>query len=191
MPNIFSKPKRGFTLIELMISVSIVAILFTIGVTTYRRSEVTGRDAKRKQDIQLISQALELYFQTNKRYPLTDSSNGYWQYSINTAPSGSSFWLGDTGSTSPVIPVIDFGQQYTSGLPTDPLNKSPYYYAYFAPPLDWSTKCLKTKYYVLYATLENKNDTDRYGAAPYSACGYSAAQLVWLNDTYAKIGGQY
>ncbi len=189
MPTLTSKPKRGFTLIELMISISIVAVLFSIGAFAYRRAEYEGREARRKQDIRLIAQALELYYQTNKRYPLTDSTNGYFQYSNNSAPAGASYWLADKGNTTASIPVIDFGTQYLSGIPVDPVNTSPYVYAYYSPPVDWSNRCKTGKFFVLYASLGNPNDSDRYGAQPYSACGYTVEQLAWLNNTYVVFGG--
>ncbi len=193
MPNPSSivKLKRGFTLIELMISISIVAVLFSIGAFAYRRAEYEGREARRKQDIRLIAQALELYYQTNKRYPLTDSTNGYFQFSSNSVPAGASFWLADKGNStaSPPIPVVDFGSQYTSGIPVDPVNMSPYVYAYYSPPVDWSSSCKTGKFFVLYASLGNPNDSDRYGAQPYSACGYTTEQLAWLNNTYVVFGG--
>lgn len=191
MPTFSPQPKRGFTLIELMISISIMAILFAIGATTYRRAEISGRDTKRKQDIQLIASALELYYQTNKRYPTTDpASAGGWQYSTNSVPSGSSFWLADMGNSiaSPTIPAKDFNTQYIAGVPLDPINKSPFVYAYFSPPATWN-KCIVGRYFILYATLANINDTDRYGAAPYDACGYSTEELSWLNRTFVIIGG--
>lgn len=194
MPSFPHQPKRGFTLIELMIAISIMAILFAIGATTYRRAEVSGRDAKRKQDIQLIAQALELYYQTNKRYPITDATAGGWQFSTSSTPSGSSFWLADKGDSaaSPPVTVIDFSTQYISQIPIDPTNKSPYMYSYFSPPSDWninSKKCFEGKYFIIHATLENPNDPDRFGAAPYGACGYSAAELNSFNGSYMIIGG--
>lgn len=191
MPITSTNPKHGFTLIEIMVSISIISILFAIGMTSYRRAEVSGRDAKRKQDIRLIAQALGLYYQTNKRYPYTDSTTGYWVTSAGSAPSGASYWLDDKGDISgiPSTPKIDFGVQYLSEIPKDPKNVTPYVYSYYSPAADWSTSCRKGKFYVLYVPLENKNDPDRYGATPYSTCGYSPSQLAWLNGAYAVIGG--
>ena len=67
------KNRRGFTLIEIMIAISILAILATIGMTTYSQAQLRGRDAKRKQDLRAISTALELYYQRNKRFPCSSS----------------------------------------------------------------------------------------------------------------------
>lgn len=52
--------KRGFTLIELMVAISIVAILAAVGAITYSSTQVIARDAKRKGDLKSISGAIYL-----------------------------------------------------------------------------------------------------------------------------------
>ena len=69
-----SMNKKGFTLIELMIAISIVAILATIGIISYQKTQSIGRDHRRKQDLKAMQVALELYFQKNGMYP--PGSNG-------------------------------------------------------------------------------------------------------------------
>ncbi len=52
---------RGFTLIELMVAISIVAILATIGIVAFGATQKSARDAKRKGDLADIKKALYLY----------------------------------------------------------------------------------------------------------------------------------
>lgn len=52
----------GFTLIELLVSITIVAILAAIGVSVYSNAQASARDSRRKQDIDVIADAMELYF---------------------------------------------------------------------------------------------------------------------------------
>jgi prepilin-type N-terminal cleavage/methylation domain-containing protein len=66
-------PKRssakGFTLIELMVAVSIIAILAVIGLTVYQGVQQRARDARRKSDMDSISKALEVnYSETTAAY---------------------------------------------------------------------------------------------------------------------------
>ncbi|HLC87588.1 MAG TPA: type II secretion system protein [Patescibacteria group bacterium] len=62
--------KRGFTLIELMVAISIVAILAVIGYTLLTTAQANARDSRRKQDIDAIATALELQFDGPKgTYP--------------------------------------------------------------------------------------------------------------------------
>ena len=64
-----SKNKSGFTLIELMIAIAIIGILAAAFLNNFFSSIVRGRDSRRKQDLRTISQALELYYNDNRRYP--------------------------------------------------------------------------------------------------------------------------
>ncbi len=52
----------GFTLVELLVSLSIVAILSAIAVSIYSGAQINARDSKRKADIAVIADAMELYF---------------------------------------------------------------------------------------------------------------------------------
>lgn len=62
--------KGGFTLVELLVVVGIIAILAVIGITLYSRTLQESRDAKRQQDIQSISKALEIHYDTfTGQYP--------------------------------------------------------------------------------------------------------------------------
>ena|SRR3989344_8788791 len=49
----------GFTLIELMVSIAIVAILATIGITAYGTTQQTARDARRKSELKAIADSIE------------------------------------------------------------------------------------------------------------------------------------
>lgn len=64
-----SAQKKGFTLIELMITISIVAIISAIGLVSYSQTHKIARNARRKEDLRSIAIALELYYQKIKNYP--------------------------------------------------------------------------------------------------------------------------
>lgn len=61
--------KRGFTLMEILVVISLLAILATIVVNSYLSTLKKGRDSRRKQDIEQIARALELYYADNNVYP--------------------------------------------------------------------------------------------------------------------------
>ena len=52
---------RGFTLLELMVVITIIIILATIGAGRYERSVTRAREATLKQDLFVMRQAIENY----------------------------------------------------------------------------------------------------------------------------------
>lgn len=60
----FMNKKKGFSLLELLVTVGIIAILLAIGVTSYSTVQKKSRDAKRRGDLRTIQQALEQYYST-------------------------------------------------------------------------------------------------------------------------------
>ena len=66
--------KRGFTLMEILIVIGILGILLTVGLASYQASQRAARDGRRKVDLEIISQALEIYKSDNGPYPATLST---------------------------------------------------------------------------------------------------------------------
>lgn len=62
----------GFTLIEVMVVVAILAILAAVVVPRIMDEPAKARQAKVQQDIRAIESALDLYKLDNYRYPTTD-----------------------------------------------------------------------------------------------------------------------
>lgn len=124
----------AFTLVELLISVSIISILIAIGIASYATINKQSRDTKRKSDIEQVRSALEMYRAENGSYPATGGG-------IFTAVSSLS---------SDLIPT------YIPSIPTDPRVVSPYIYQYKA------TNAANGLYYgyCLSGTLESSTPTD-------------------------------
>ncbi len=68
LPKTINNP-QGFTLIELMIVVAIIAVLSVIGVTVFGGIQKDSRNARRRADVDAISKALEVHLnQTTNQY---------------------------------------------------------------------------------------------------------------------------
>src|SRR3989344_1264017 len=160
--------KRGFTLVELLIAISIIAIISAVGITSYSQAQKLGRDFKRKQDLRSIATALELYHQKYKRYPVTNSTGGWYQLS-NTGE-----WIFDKGAVgvTPSAASGNIAPTFISALPTDPINDNSYHYSYYGWPSDWhAPECKAGQYYFLVAGLENTNDPDLHCKKKPLVCG--------------------
>lgn len=59
----------GFTLLELLVVMTIAGILAAVGIVSYGTVQVKARDAKRKNDLESIARALEMYRNDFGRYP--------------------------------------------------------------------------------------------------------------------------
>lgn len=97
---------KGFTLLEVLVSATIIAVLTSIGVVSYSSVNKRSRDVKRKADLEQIRSALEMYRADHGAYP--NIGSGF----LNT--SGLSTALVTDG--------------YTPAIPDDPATAGDYYY---------------------------------------------------------------
>lgn len=59
---------KGFTLLELLVVISIIGILIAMGVVAYSTAQKKGRDARRRSDMKAIQDAQEQYYSTYNTY---------------------------------------------------------------------------------------------------------------------------
>ncbi len=57
--------RKGFTLIEILVVITIIAVLTAIGVISYSSMQKNARDARRKGDMKTLQNALEQYYSQN------------------------------------------------------------------------------------------------------------------------------
>lgn len=135
-----SSRRKGFTLMELLITVSIIAILIAIGIASYSTINKQSRDTKRKSDIEQIRSALEMY--------RADHDGAY--------PSvGSGAWTDASGLAATLA------TSYILAIPSDPKGSAqPYMYE--------ATNLSNGTYYgyCVSALLETDNPTDT--CTPYT-----------------------
>lgn len=61
--------KRGFSLIELLVTIFIIALLVTVVIAAVQHVQTKSRDTRRMEDMNEISRALELYHTDNYQFP--------------------------------------------------------------------------------------------------------------------------
>lgn len=139
--------KKGFTLVELLIVIAILAILSTLGISNFQTAKIKARDAGRKSDLATVAKALEAYVNDHRAYPLSNSSGQIICRTGNVACDWDSAFT--DGTTI-----------YVSDLPHDSNVNQDYIYE-SATGAD----------YTLYARLENTNDPNIASPALTKACG--------------------
>lgn len=96
----------GFTIIELLIVIVVIAILAAITVAAYNGMQQRSRDSARAQDIASIKKALLMYQADNGGVRTTSSygGNGPGGWNLSSATNWLTF-LGTTYGNIPVDPV--------------------------------------------------------------------------------------
>ena len=87
----------GFTIIEVMITVIVIAILTSIAVISYSGVQAQARDDARAGDVAVIMNALEDYYRKNRDYPANDALN----------PSGSYPQITDYSAVKSLLPGLN------------------------------------------------------------------------------------
>lgn len=73
----FARIKRaGFTLLELLVVISLIGLLVAIGSVSYTTAQKKSRDARRKSDMKAVQNGFEQFYAENTRYPKTSGEGG-------------------------------------------------------------------------------------------------------------------
>ncbi len=59
------KKSSGFTLLEMLVVISIIGILMAIGAVSFSTAQQKGRDAKRRGDVKAMQNGFEQYYANN------------------------------------------------------------------------------------------------------------------------------
>jgi type IV pilus assembly protein PilE len=104
------KQIKGFTLIELMIVVAIVAILLTIALPAYNDQIRKSRRAQAKTDLTEQSQILERMFTTDRDYSLATGSlcAGGGGPTVNSPLSGTAWYSIQAACTKNGTPYVAY-----------------------------------------------------------------------------------
>lgn len=140
--------KRAFTLVELLVVMSIIGVLAALAVGSFRTAQMRGRDATRKSDLKQIAHSLELFYADYGKYP--DASSGRiaaCSYNPSLSTGTACTW----GSGE----FTDNKTVYFKVLPMDPIADQSYTYQIVAGS--------SNQKYKLFAKLENPEDQDCLG----------------------------
>ena len=158
---------RGFTVIELLMVIVIIAVLAVATAVTYRGVQNRAKDAVRVQDAAMINKALQAYNARNGNYP--DEQSASWEDSY-TYPST-------------FIPAL-VSTDTVNAVPVDKVNTlSGGYYRYYRYTAG-SHSCDATKgdFYVFQIIKPGG------GQSPQSP-GFSCSGRNWASEAWYTMGG--
>lgn len=87
--KICSSSMRGFTLVEVLVAISIVGVVFGVIITSAGAIQRNARNAQRETDLRAISSALQQYYADNQKYPFQADGSTLVRYMsrVPTDPS--------------------------------------------------------------------------------------------------------
>lgn len=129
-----TRDKKGFTIVELLIVIVVIAILAAITIVAYNGIQQRARDARRASDISQIKKALLAYDArhggvvrpavTGYTKPVGEPGMGGWDV------SSSASWLAFLRNSNGNIPVDPVNESSNTTGPTSGDNRLYYYYCY-------------------------------------------------------------
>ena len=151
--------KQGFTLIELMVVIAIIGFLSSVVLSSLADARSKANATKFRSEIKQMVNALELYKNTNGKYPYEDTLSGAVQYfSKKTNNNVESFSAGGSSLSSLLTPFL----KNVPDVPTNsynPVADSWIYYSNKVPGngVDVQLKCAGDttipKYVIIFSYL--------------------------------------
>lgn len=135
--------QKGFTIIELLIVIAIIAILAGLVLNNFQGAQARARDVHRITDINTIHSQLEVYFNENGAYPQT--------FTAATFPGMDPESLVDPRGQSIVINAAVANEGAAGANPTAANN-----YLYTAWPTGCTNDCTG---YLLKTYIERESET--------------------------------
>lgn len=172
------KRRGGFTIVELLIVIVVIAILATISIVAYTGVQQRARDTKRKDDLAKIVKAFQLW-------AAEDGGN----FDSMSAGSGGSEigWFDGVYTTYPTVASVLVGSGYLSNGIVDPINRrSPAgdAYAYMITTCDSAV----TNVRVVLARLETPPANSVQDQLPMACSSSSlAGYITTYSMNYAKL----
>jgi general secretion pathway protein G len=109
----FFRRTGGFTIIELMVVMTIIITLATMGLVQYRYSVIRAREAVLREDLFRMREAIDQFYADKNQYPETLDAlvtEGYLrQLPVDPFTDSSASWVAVPAETDPNNPTAPAG----------------------------------------------------------------------------------
>ncbi|MBU6415278.1 type II secretion system GspH family protein [Patescibacteria group bacterium] len=135
--------QKGFTIIELLVVLAIIAMLASAALAFYSQVRLKARDATREQNIKTIQTALNLYATNARTYPVSSAPGPCSPLPPANCSNISSCGEAITSSSGAGQTLVQDGS--LPSIPTDPINQGNYKFYYSSNGLTYVLSyCLET-----------------------------------------------
>lgn len=116
--------RRGFTLVELLVVIVVLAVLAAIVLPKFMNSSQRSKESALKSDLKLLRNAVNLFFTDTGAYPKTLSD-----LTATSAPAKGM----DSAGADKTITASDWHGPYLDAVPNDPVSGSAFTYGATSP----------------------------------------------------------
>ena len=183
----------GFTIVELLIVIVVIAILAAITIIAFTGVQDRARDSTRLSDMRAISSALKIYAETNGTFPATQATPGAWGWEVSTSASGPTDFIRALRTSGvvnkvPTEPSSNPIRVSTGGQPLTPSRSSENFNYFYFVYAAGSNGCPANRgaYYVLGV---NRMNSTPIGQTHPDSPGFSCANRSWEIDGAWVSGG--
>ena len=111
--NLAPRPRSGFTLVELLVVIIVIAVLAAVAIPRFMNSSLRSKESALHGDLKLVRNAIAMFYADTGAYPYNfDGLTG-----ANPPTKG----LDATGATT-TIRASDWKGPYLASMPTDPVS---------------------------------------------------------------------
>jgi type II secretion system protein G len=129
--NLYRNKTKGFTIVELLIVIVVIGILAAIVIVAYNGVQQRARDSRRQNDVQALTQALEIYYLTNGSYPAGSGSSAAVGLNSSWSTTADGSWANLVTVLKPIMGNVPSDPTSTTGV-TYALGTTGYNYSYYS-----------------------------------------------------------
>lgn len=124
MRTLSHRKQRGFTLMELLIVIIVIAVLAAIALPKFINSGLRSKEASLKSDLKIYRNAVQLFLNDTGSYPANLSA-----LAATSAPASG---LDAAGSAKTIV-ATDWKGPYIDAIMTDPVSGNAFTYGSASP----------------------------------------------------------